>query len=467
MNTINSNSEAQKNKSGHPSPLRRGAGGEVKGSSFYRDALRNALLTIILATLLFACGKKDQSDEALLWEYYKGFTYAPELFDSLSRLAKEPSTKLFFSGLKCFEKYSQDEKLDCYDSAFNIFSDLQKHFPENYLGHLGMGLLMTEKGMMVGDKIYFDSAVRFYENAHRANPAHAATYYYRGRNEYNRDKNAVNENAIRFLDTATQLKPDFFKAAERSARFLSHYLDLAIVSANKNPLAEVASVNDLEQKFNATFPQAKDRVRYLFAQSLSIDPSWYETYQDIASAHHVYSAKERLDFLQKGIAIARKKKSKDSLQLIKSLANLYYFDLVDYEKARNEYGHWISQHGNATDYINLAWCQHFLGQPEAVPYLMQQAVKKDNSGKACFEYALFYKEQDRYGDALTQLDEALKKEGRNSAQTIVGNIERAKILELMGRKNDARLLLNEIIKTGLDTEEVQKAGVLAEVLSKR
>jgi len=427
--------------------------------------MKNILTGLVLCTLLFSCGEKDNTDETLLWEYYRGFTYAPELFDSLSQLAHKPETKLFFSGLKCFEKYSQDEKVDCYDSAYQIFTNLQKQYPNSYLGHLGMGLLMTEKGIIVDEKIYFDSAVSYYEKAHRANPSHAATYYYRGRNEYNRNKNVVNERAILFLDTATQLKPDFFKAAERSARFLSHYLDLASVSASKNPLITNVSVNDLEQKFNATFPQAKDRARYLFDQSLSIDPSWYETYQDIANAHQVYSAKERLEFLSKGIAIAQKKKSNDSLKLIKSLANLYFYDLNDYEKARYEYGHWISQHGSAIDYINLAWCQHFLGQPEAIPFLMQQAIKKDKAGLAHFEYALIFKEKREYEEALAHFDEALKLQEENSNEAIITNIERAKIFSLMGKKKEAQKLLTEINKPGVSGEEVEKAGVLAQALS--
>jgi tetratricopeptide (TPR) repeat protein len=428
--------------------------------------MRKVLLMLTLSVLFLACHEKDNSDETLLWEYYKGFTYKPELFDSLKQLAKNPSTKLFFSGLKCFEKYSQDEKVDCYDSAFNIFADLQKQFPENYIGHLGMGLLMTEKGMMVGESIYFDSAVQFYEEAHRANPDHAAIYYYRGRNEYNRNKNIINENAIKFLDTATQKKTDFFKAAERSARFLSHYLDLATVSVNKNPLNPEVLVGDLEQKFNAAFPQAKDRVRYLFAQSLAIDPSWYETYQDIANAHHVYSAKERLDFLQTGIGLAKKKKSKDSLQLIKSLANLYYFDLNDYEKARYEYGHWISQHGNAVDFINLAWCQYYLNQPEAVPFLMQRAIDKDKTGLGHFEYAMLLKERGELNQALKELEEALKLQEINSNAAIT-HIEQAKILAQLGKNKEAQQLIQAIAKAETTGEETQKAGILLKLMSKK
>jgi tetratricopeptide (TPR) repeat protein len=429
--------------------------------------MKNILLMLTIAAILLSCSEENKTDEKLLWEYYKGFTYKPELFDSLSNLANEPATKLFFSGLKCFEKYSQDEIVVCYDSAFDIFTSLQRQFPENYLGHLGMGLLMTEKGMIVGEQIYFDSSVVYYERAHRANPSNAAIYYYRGRNEYNRNKNLVNENAIRFLDTATQLKPDFFKAAERSARFLSHYLDLATVSASKNPLYADVTSNDLEQKFNATFPQAKDRVRYLFAQSVAIDPSWYETYQDIANAHQVYSAKERLDFLKTGITIAQKKKSKDSLRLIKSLASLYFYDLNDYEKARSEYGSWISKQGSATDYINLAWCQHFLKQSEAVPFLMQEAISKDKSGMAHFEYGLFFKETGRFQEALRELDEALGMQGKNAADVPIWQVERAKILAILGRQTETKQILTEVNKTDQASEGSQKAGVLTQALLKK
>lgn len=417
----------------------------------------------IVSACLVSCSEEKRSDEVLLWEYYKGFTYPPQLFDSLSRLANEPITKQFFSGLKCFEKYSQDEKVDCYDSALTIFSDLKKNFPDHYLGHLGMGLLITEQGMIEGNDSLFEAATAHYVEAKMAQPKHAAIYYYQGRNDYNQNKNVVNENAIKYLDTATQLKPDFFKAFERSGRFLSHYMDLAFVSASKNPLAEPEQGNSLAQKFNGAFPQAKERVRYLFQRSMEIDPSWFETYQDISNAHHAYSAKERLDFLTTGIEIAQKKKSKDSLRLIKSLANLYYFDLSDYEKARQHYSHWISQHGNATDYINLAWCQYFLDQREAVPFLMGQAIKKDNTSQSHFEYALYFKEEGQFGEALSELDIALKMETKVPPESVI-RLERAKLLSLLGRKKEATDILTTITQSGKSTEVVQKARALREII---
>lgn len=426
--------------------------------------MKKNLIILLFASLCWmSCSEEKQSDEALLWEYYKGFTYPPQLFDSLSRLAQEPITKEFFAGLKCFEKYSQDEKVDCYDSALNIFTSLQKNHPNNYLGHLGMGLLITEKGMIEGVDSLFNVANIHYVNAQRAKPGHPAIYYYRGRNDYNRNKNVVQEDAIKYLDTATILKPDFFKALERSGRFLSHYMDLAFVSESKNPLVESDEASSLAQKFNGSFPQAKERVRYLFGQSMAIDPSWFETYQDISNAHHAYSAKERLDFLETGIAIAQKKKSKDSLRLIKSLANLYYFDLGDYEKARQHYSHWISEHGNAQDYVNLAWCQYFLGQHEAVPFLMGQAIKKDNTSMGHFQYALYFKEESKFSEALAELELALSMENKSPAETVI-QVERAKLLDLIGRKKEASDILNKIANSGKRSEVVQKVQALREVI---
>jgi tetratricopeptide (TPR) repeat protein len=427
--------------------------------------MKKPLFILVIACVCWmGCSKEEQIDETLLWEYYKGFTYPPQLFDSLSRLAKEPITKQFFSGLKCFEKYSQDEKVDCYDSALNIFSELQKNFPDSYLGHLGMGLLITEQGMIEGVDSLYEAATVHYLNAKKARPNHAAIYYYHGRNDYSRNKNVVNESAIKYLDTATILKHDFFKAFERSGRFLSHYLDLAFVSASKNPLAEEGSGNDLAQKFNATFPQARERVRYLFKRSIEIDPTWFETFQDIANAHHAYSAKERLDYLVTGIEIAQKKKSKDSLRLIKSLANLYFYDLSDYEKARQHYSHWISQYGSAQDYINLAWCQYFLGQREAVPYLMSQAIKQDKTSMSHFQNAMFFKEENQFNEALAELDLALTMETKSPSEAVI-KVERAKLLTLLGRKKEANDILNAIAQSGKTTEVVQKAHALREVVN--
>lgn len=429
---------------------------------------KNLIMLLIASFCWMSCDEEKRSDETLLWEYYKGFTYPPQLFDSLSRLAQEPVTKQFFAGLKCFEKYSQDEKVDCYDSARIIFNDIQRNYPDSYLGHLGTGLLITEKGMIDGTDSLFEIALEHYENAQNIfkqsqnfKEGHPAIYYYHGRNDYNRNKNVVNENAIKYLDTATILKPDFFKAFERSGRFLSHYMDLAFVNANKNPLAETNASSDLAEKFNATFPQAKERVRYLFKRSMEIDPTWFETFQDISNAHHAYSAKERLDFLETGIAIAQKKKSKDSLRLIKSLANLYYFDLSDYEKARQHYSHWISQYGNAQDYVNLAWCQYFLGQKEAVPFLMGQAINKDNTSMGHFQYALYYKEESQFIDALAELDLALAMETKSPSEAVI-NVERAKLLTLLGRKKEANEILMGIATSGKKAEVVQKAQVLSE-----
>ena len=430
-----------------------------------QGAVRGIGCILILISTLVGCSPEKQTDETLLWEYYKGFTYPPQLFDSLSRLAKEPVTKQFFAGLKCFEKYSQDEKVDCYDSALNIFADIQKNYPDSYLGHLGMGLLITEKGMAEGVDSLFHAATVHYETALKKQPNHAALYYYHGRNDYNRNKNVVNENAIKFLDTATILKPDFFKAFERSGRFLSHYMDLAFVSASKNPLAEENSNSDLAEKFNATFPQAKERVRYLFKRSMEIDPTWFETFQDISNAHRAYSAKERLDYLETGIAIAQKKKSKDSIRLIKSLANLYYFDLSDYEKARQHYSHWISQYGNATDYVNLAWCQYFLGQNEAVPFLMSQAIKKDNTTMSHFQYALLYKAEGQLAEALQELDVALAMDNKSPSEAVM-KVERAKLLRLLGKQKEADDILKAIAESGKAAEVIQKARALREAVPK-
>lgn len=426
---------------------------------FYKMA-KMAVFIAILAILWLGCAKQKFTDEDLLWEYYRGFSYAPALFDSLTALATNPETKDFFAGLKRFEVYSQDEIPAYYDTAFTIFSGLQSRYPENYLGHLGMALLLTERGMVDGEAVYFDSAVVYYEAAYNANRSHPAIYYYRGRNEYNRNKNVVNENAIHFLDTATQLKPDFFKAAERSARFLSHYLDLAYVNTSVSPLNPEKNKDEMAQAFNEKFPQARDRVRYLFQQSLAIDPSWYETYQDIANAHHAYSEKERLEFLLKGIEIAKKKKSKDSLKLIKALANVYFFDLNDYQKARAEYGQWISQHGAAADLVNLAWCQYFLGQPEATHALMRAAMAEDKSGLSHLEYALFLKEMGDFPEALQLVDSALARTKKSSSLGLAAFVEKAKLLEMEGNTAQSRKILAELAANPKTTQETLKAKVL-------
>jgi tetratricopeptide (TPR) repeat protein len=133
--------------------------------------------------------------------------------------------------------------------------------------------------------------------------------------------------------------------------------------------------------------------------------------------------------------------------------------LGDYEKARQHYSHWISQHGNAQDYINLAWCQYFLGQHEAVPFLMGQAIKKDNTSMGHFQYALYFKEEHRFSEALSELDLALAMENKSPSETVI-QVERAKLLDLIGRKKEASDILNKVANSNKTTEVVQKAQAL-------
>ena len=157
-----------------------------------------------------------------------------------------------------------------------IFNDIQRNYPDSYLGHFGHRSLDYRKGEWlmaltrsseIAPEHYENAQNIFFLNNHRTSKKASAIYYYHGRNDYNRNKNVVNENAIKHLDTATILKTRFlFKAFEPcSGRFLSHYMDLAFVNANKNPLAETNASSDLaESSCNLS---ASKRARALFVQA--------------------------------------------------------------------------------------------------------------------------------------------------------------------------------------------------------
>src|SRR5436190_5675175 len=185
--------------------------------------MRNSagILLIVLLLLTLACSRR-RTEEEVLWEYYKGFTYSPGLFDSLAQEVRSKQAKSFLMGLKCFEKYSQDKKADCYDSARIIFAELQSKYSESYLGHLGTGILFTERGKFTGEKNLFDSARKHYSRARLAysranveNPKNPAFIFFPGRIDYTTDQEKFSLKPIQFLDSTMVFKPVFSKPIKR------------------------------------------------------------------------------------------------------------------------------------------------------------------------------------------------------------------------------------------------------------
>ncbi|MCU0418245.1 MAG: hypothetical protein MUC38_01190 [Cyclobacteriaceae bacterium] len=395
------------------------------------------LFTLVAVGVLMSCSNRARNDERLLWEYYSGFTYPPELFDSLMRQARTEKTKQFFWGMRCFEKYDQFDSVSCYDSARFIFDALIRDEPDSYLGYLGKGILLTERGRKNRGKglpfrHYLDSAESCYRLATARQPNHGAVYYYRGRNQYNINVDTINPLAIAYLDTAAQFRGSFFKANERSAEFLSHYLDLS----------EKLDSNS-HARFQSMFPSAEERIKYYFARSLAIDSGWYQTYQGIAKATHVYSARERIYFLSKGIALAVNKKSRDSLDLMLALLHIYHHDLHDFETARSL----VQQlhHLDANAQKSLAWANYYLGEPAAET---QQGFYnlRDVSGNEGWQERVQYAQlTGAYDSAHVYLDRWKK---ANPDRAFWADYERAKLLLRQQKEGAARALLREMVDRG-------------------
>ena len=425
----------------------------------------HTILLIFLLGLVAACGHR-KPDEEVLWEYYSGFTYSPGLFDSLKNVVSRPETKSFLMGLRCFEKYSQDKKADCYDSAHIIFEDLIKNYPSSYLGYLGSGILLTERGKFTGEIKLFDSARGFYQKAKMVSPKHPAIYYYFGRNEYNADKKVISVEAIQLLDTAILLKPDFFKANERSAEFLSHYLDMANALKSEDMSNNPAKIVTL-QKFNIVFPQAENRIRYLFDRSLALDSTWQETYEGIAKAHRVYSAHDRIQYLEKAIKIAEIK-NVSSIDLIKTITNLHFYELNDYNSSFKYFESWIDVYGTPADFVNRGWCYYYLGEKGEASKDFRRAMRS-HSEKADFQVAQYYKLEHKYDSSLFFLNKILDTDAKASRPNPICQVEKAKMLLLMKRTPEAKNILQDVVKQGGkgDYEAVYNAKTLLESLSEK
>jgi tetratricopeptide (TPR) repeat protein len=427
-------------------------------------AMRGTGLLLILLVLLTLACSRHRTEEEVLWEYYKGFTYSPGLFDSLAQEVRSKETKSFLMGLKCFEKYSQDKKADCYDSARIIFQELKSKYPANYVGHLGMGILLTERGKFTGEKEYFDSARRNYQRANRVRPKHPAIYYYSGRNEYNADRRRISVEAIQLLDTAIILKPDFFKATERSAEYLSHYLDVAHTTKEEQ-VAENEQNNAITfQKFNIIFPQAVNRIRYLFNTSLALDSTWQETYEGIAKAHRVYSTHDRINYLTKAIKIAEAK-NVDYIDLQKTITNLHFFELNDYINSFNYFEKWIDVHGGPEDYVNRGWCYYYLGEKNDARKDFMRAFNS-KSEKALFQAAQYYKLEHKYDSAILLLDWVIENRDEKSQLKNISRVEKVKMLMLLKRDPEARSILTQLLNKGSsgDYETLNSARILLESL---
>jgi hypothetical protein len=398
---------------------------------------QSLLILACLSGLFWSCHQEKEAEEQLLWEYYRGFTYPPELFDSLSSLAREEPTRRFFEGLRCFEKYDQLDSVSCYDSARIIFDALMADYPDSYLGYLGKGILITERGRKERSREnpyqhWMDSAEWFYKTASLKEPGHGAIYYYRGRNQYNRNLDTINLLAIAYLDTAVQLREKFFKATERSAEFLSHYLDLSEKLGG-----------DSRARFQSAFPNVEERIKYYFNKSLTIDSSWYQTYQGIAKAIHVYSARERIDYLNKGISIARSKRSRDSIDLMLSLLKIYHRDLQDYERARTSFTPLRGEDKEAQKIIS--WAAFYLNEEASETQAGLSTLKAMDAAEGMYQLYHYHRLSGSYDSAAYYLRQVMKED---PSRYVKYQLEQVKLTLQRGQKAEAIQLLKQLLQEG-------------------
>ena len=411
------------------------------------------------------CQHDQVSDEDLLWSYYQGFTYPPQLFDSLQKVASSPETRNFLEGLRCFEKFSQFDNLECYDSARMYFSEIRRSKPDSYLSYLGLGLLLTEKAMNNGDSasvMDFARAGRYYDSARSKARDHAAICYYAARNLYNSDKSVFRRRVIDLLDTATQIRPGFAKALERQAEYLSHYLDL-----------ESTGKADSVRFF---FPNIEIQIKHYFQESLKYDSSWFQTYAGIARSYRVYSTRERIDFLKKGLSIARRQKSNETVRLANSLADIYFYELADFETTLNARESISDSEGSysndKSNYIKLAWASFYHGESAAAADFFEKATAAAGGTKgaeAWTAYAQFYLLRARYDDAFAAAARAI---AMNPADPLRPMMVQVQSRLYNGELSTARELLLKMKafaekqpeKKGVESEEYRKIRAMMEVI---
>lgn len=418
----------------------------------------------LFAAILLGCARQDFQDEDLLWTYYSGFTYPPSLFDSLESKAQSQETRLFLEGLRCFEKFSQFDNQECYDSARNYFQALRAQAADSYLGYLGMGLLLTENAMGSDPSAagMFADAAAYYDSALKRKPGHAAVYYYSARNLYNSDKAVFNRRAITMLDTATLIRPAFAKALERQAEYLSHYLDLEATG-------KVDSVRFY-------FPNIESQIKHYFAASLQYDSSWFQTYAGIARSYRVYSTRERIDFLKKGLAIARIQKSPELGRLANSLADIYFYELADYETTIDARESISETEGSYADerrnYPNLGWAHFYRNSPEQAAIFMTRNTESTSgreAGEAWLHKAQLHLLQFQYADALEAAEKAIAADPRNPLRAMIlkarvyveaGSPERATVVLQQARSFAERTFGD----AGNQQQEYEKIIAFLEVL---
>lgn len=287
--------------------------------------MRKVLAIGLMAFLFVGCNRQQLVEDDLLWGYYDTFSYPPEKMIGLLKKATKDDLRLFIKGLMYLEQcdFDTNHNPKYLDSAGACFDSLKNNRPTDYKGYLGLGLTYTEypdRDARFKDTTQyrqpkrdslFNIAFQNYRKAHQLRPDLVAIDYYWARALFYRQENDFSLPAIRKLDSVIQKRPNFFKAHERAAQFLSHY---KTISLSGNP--ENKKIKKIIDTLRYHLPDLTERVRYHFDQSLNGDSTWYETYEGIANAKGIYAIYERVQYLEKAIRIARQKKSLDTTKLI-------------------------------------------------------------------------------------------------------------------------------------------------------
>jgi hypothetical protein len=283
--------------------------------------MKKILLYWIVLTIGSACHKQEKEDQ-LLWKYYETFAYPPEEVDKLLVNATSEDAALFLKGLKVLEEFDLTSDTAKLKVARQFFDQLIQQTPDDYKGYLGNAMSYTEWGSLTKNdsikKELFKKAFVNYGKANNRRRDFAPILYYWARALYHQDHSTLSDSALLLLEQATHLRKNFFKAHERAAQFLSGYYN----QRNESLIRKALTRN---------YPDIKQRIKYHFEESLKGNSSWYQTYEGIADAKSIYTPYERVHYLEKGLAIASKQKSKDTVLLVEKRNYIFLRELSNHD----------------------------------------------------------------------------------------------------------------------------------------
>lgn len=458
-----------------------------------------------LSIVIASCMHTTVDDDAMLWNYYEVTSPDPQMALKVRDSVVNRDMKEFLLGLSFRDAYRKKSELHDFVEAETIFKGLIATNKKVYYGYLGRGLMFTEAGMRLTEKIQdterqsnFDSAAVLIQKAinqaskiNKEHPHLPMLYFYMGKNEFYRYRtykhnDEINLRAIYYLDTAIQKKAGFYKAYLRYAQYLSQYAIIAKANNNSVTDPQADSPDDLQgnsgtdtltsradslrvraqaradslrksaivrktAELEERISRVHDRLRYLFAECLRLNKR-AEVYLSMAKAGLTYSRFQRLSFLA---AAADLQDTSAALTIKQETSQIYYSELKSYSDALKHYA-WLqpSDSGvqrclkepcrhNAHHWVAISWSLFHTYEVDSAFELLTYRIANDPGHGEQYWYArgMMLNQQRDFAGALLALQKA--REIAEKHQTPHGFIcfEIAKVFLTLHKRQQALDLL--------------------------